>query len=764
MRPRQNQRQTGTTGVGDAARLPGQLLGPITQETVVGKFLPDMVDDGIGHAQVLQPFPRCGACLGNPFRRVQLVFQAAPQHEPGGGVEVGHETVAPRVPQLRTCAGDVGHGQQVEIIETLALRHHAGELRHHLRIGNILALRRDRHGQVLSHQPDDEIGVAGREPVAFAEIARVHRADDGMVAAAALRDVVEQPRQQQQFRLAQLTPQLEAERKTLGRFGPREAGDVAQHRQRVFVDGVHVEQVVLHAPGDAAEGRQIATKHTQARHAFERRHRLRIAQQDHEGGAHAWIGAEYLVDARKRFPERARRRRVQAAQIRMLLPDPEQLQDRQRPAMQQVGVAQRQAVVDSDEIVVDRHHVLGFAQAFVEPLQQALAETLHQRGAAKKSLHQLLDREIVAVFVVQADACGQRFLVVEQQTLLAPLRHQMQAVTQARQRTAAGVEDVVFVRTQGAERDEFIHARDAEDPLGQPCQRVQVAQAAGAFLEVRFEVVGGVVVAGVARVPLAALGHEELSRRPQVRRTHCRQQLRHRAGVPGQRTSLDQRRGDGDILARRDGALRDAAHRVPGCEPDIPQQCEEDFDRTLLRLLHGILGQYEKVDVGTREQLAAPIAAGSDQGQAGRGVEGLVPRADDDAVHRLGAACEKRIDVLVAVECGGEFALVVLQGLAGAAQPGRCVARDGGFRRRPGLGRRRRVHGLLSSPGRRVSTSKPSSVTAMVCSHCAESERSLVTTVQPSGSRRVWRAPALIIGSTVNTMPFSSFTPLRGLP
>ena len=36
-----------------------------------------------------------------------------------------------------------------------------------------------------------------------------------------------------------------------------------------------------------------------------------------------------------------------------------------------------------------------------------------------------------------------------------------------------------------------------------------------------------------------------------------------------------------------------------------------------------------------------------------------------------------------------------------------------------------------------VSTSKPSPVTAIVCSHCALSERSLVTTVQPSGIRRV---------------------------
>ncbi len=41
--------------------------------------------------------------------------------------------------------------------------------------------------------------------------------------------------------------------------------------------------------------------------------------------------------------------------------------------------------------------------------------------------------------------------------------------------------------------------------------------------------------------------------------------------------------------------------------------------------------------------------------------------------------------------------------------------------------------------GQGVRISKPSSVTAIVCSHCADSEWSRVTTVQPSGSRRVLR-------------------------
>src|SRR5690242_18131322 len=70
----------------------------------------------------------------------------------------------------------------------------------------------------------------------------------------------------------------------------------------------------------------------------------------------------------------------------------------------------------------------------------------------------------------------------------------------------------------------------------------------------------------------------------------------------------------------------------------------------------------------------------------------------------------------------------------------------------------------LQASGQGVRISKPSSVTATVCSHCADSEWSLVTTVQPSGSWRVCGLPALTIGSTVKVIPFFSSTPVSGLP
>ena len=63
-----------------------------------------------------------------------------------------------------------------------------------------------------------------------------------------------------------------------------------------------------------------------------------------------------------------------------------------------------------------------------------------------------------------------------------------------------------------------------------------------------------------------------------------------------------------------------------------------------------------------------------------------------------------------------------------------------------------------------VNTSQPVSVTPTVCSNWAESSRSRVTAVQPSGRIFTCGLPRLIIGSMVKSMPGSSTTPSPGSP
>src|SRR5690606_14401122 len=134
-------------------------------------------------------------------------------------------------------------------------------------------------------------------------------------------------------------------------------------------------------------------------------------------------------------------------------------------------------------------------------------------------------------------------------------------------------------------------------------------------------------------------------------------------------------------------------------------------------------------------------------------------------IDRRGAFGQQAVDVRIGIEAGGEAGVGLRQLLTRPGGPGGVLlSRVLGRSRRTPVGRDDAGHRSLSSPGRRVRISTPSSVTATVCSHCADNLRSLVTTVQPSGRTRVWRAPSLIIGSMVKVMPGFSTTPCPGRP
>ena len=60
------------------------------------------------------------------------------------------------------------------------------------RIADVLLLRGDRQHQVVAHQPGDQARVVAAEALLEAERLGIHRAELGMIAAAALGDVVEQ--------------------------------------------------------------------------------------------------------------------------------------------------------------------------------------------------------------------------------------------------------------------------------------------------------------------------------------------------------------------------------------------------------------------------------------------------------------------------------------------------------------------------------------------------------------------------------------------
>ncbi len=199
------------------------------------------------------------------------------------------------------------------------------------RIADVLLLRRDRQHQVVLHQPGDQARVVARQPLFEAESLRVHGAELRVIAAAALGDVVEQRREVGDLELGQLLHDGRELRQLVVVLRQRQPPQVAEHEQRVRVDRVGMEQVVLHAPDDAAEGRDVAAQHAVGVHAPQLvRHAGRRAQDLEEQAVIARVLAELLVDEPQVLADGADGRGAHALHFGVLLQHHEDLEQRRR--------------------------------------------------------------------------------------------------------------------------------------------------------------------------------------------------------------------------------------------------------------------------------------------------------------------------------------------------------------------------------------------------------------------------------------------------
>ena len=188
---------------GDGLRVPGDVFGLFAQEVILTALRPQLVEFVGGKAAILQQFGRRVAGLPNPLLLARRVFQTAAQRAFGLRIELAQQAAAPGVPEFGVGAVDIGDGEREQVIQALLIADVAGELLHHLGVGDVLALRHRGHQQVLAHQPFHQLGFAVAEPVLDAELARIDRSEFRVIAAAALADVVEQAGEIQQFDLRQ---------------------------------------------------------------------------------------------------------------------------------------------------------------------------------------------------------------------------------------------------------------------------------------------------------------------------------------------------------------------------------------------------------------------------------------------------------------------------------------------------------------------------------------------------------------------------------
>ena len=261
-----------------------------------------------------------------------------------------------------------------------------------------------------------------------------------------------------------------------------------------------MEQVVLHAPDHARERRQDRGQHAVAIQRFQHAHRPgAAAQQGKERGQHGRIARQAAAVLDQGVFHRAHRGGGDAGAPGHVEPFDEHLHQPLGRLRQPIGVAQFEAAAAHHEVRIEvarrRQRLQEFLQAFQQLDQQALGCAC----GAEVFLHEALDRVVAGrVGVGMAQPRRQRALPVKQQAFLGTAGFEVQGVaiaTQRRARFAQGIALAGFEQVRLHQPVEGIHAHQ---PLAEPADQVEVAQAAGTVLEVGLEVVGGVVVARMA--------------------------------------------------------------------------------------------------------------------------------------------------------------------------------------------------------------------------------------------------------------------------
>ena len=240
-----------------------------------------------------------GLALGlrDPFLAFQGVAHPAPERPQGAVVKLGQQGILPTVPERGVGAADVGDREQIEIIETHPIPDCAREFVDHLGVRDVAALGGHGHEQVVLDEPGHEAGIEVAEPVIITELGGVATSELGMIGAPALGDVVIEPGDIEQLGLGELGHDAPAHFGGLGGLRIGKAPQVLHHEERMDIDGVDMEQIELHEPGNGPEYRQVGAQHPVAVHARQlMADAMRLADDLHEQRARLEVLAELVVD------------------------------------------------------------------------------------------------------------------------------------------------------------------------------------------------------------------------------------------------------------------------------------------------------------------------------------------------------------------------------------------------------------------------------------------------------------------------------------
>jgi hypothetical protein len=245
----------------------------------------------------------------------------------------------PCVPHFRAGTANVGDGEQIEGHQLPLVLHRRGKCAHDVRVGDILFLGNAGHQQMTPDQPDDQFAVLCVDAVICTELRGIDGTKFRVVATSPLGDVVEQRCDVEHPGTREITDQLAAQRILVSELAGEKAAQVAQDLQAMLVDGVDVEQVVLHLADDPAEIGQVAAKQSELVHAPEFvQHAARLFEDFQESGARLpGRAAEAVVDQCACMPQGAQSARRHPLQLGMPLHQQEGLENGARVLPEEIS-------------------------------------------------------------------------------------------------------------------------------------------------------------------------------------------------------------------------------------------------------------------------------------------------------------------------------------------------------------------------------------------------------------------------------------------
>ncbi len=293
-----------------------------------------------------------------------------------------------------------------------------------------------------------------------------------------------------------------------------------------------------------------------------------------------------------------------------------------------------------EEVAGHRSHrrVLHAADALLDVQHQDLVQLRHALGRPVVAAHQRLGRQLPATRLL-AETLGDVGLQVEHQPVLAPPGNLVQPHADEPQQALVAMQLPHLEATDQPVRGKLCPALAVAGSTCDPDHHLQIAQAAGAFLAIRLERVGRVLV---LQVPLAHLAHLGGEKGLGIDcRCTGRSKCRIRALQPAEEARFEQRGLHRDVAAALLEALLHGAHARADLQAGVPAAGDEALRGTLdgcatTRAVAVERGkQHQHIDVRVRIKLAAAIAADCGERRVGRHA-GVQPEIGQGAVDEPG--------------------------------------------------------------------------------------------------------------------------------